>query len=346
MRQEAEAATEDVTEVAPNVLRSQLPISMPGLGHVNMYILLDDKGAAVVDPGVPGEESWNALLLRLKKAGVPLKRVHTAIVTHSHFDHFGAAAQLTEEAGTQVLTHAVFTTWGGDIECKDPTHDHGNPDELRKMEWTDTTPWGTPRQGPTKEELEEFRKKQRAGGGPAFFAPHPTKRVRHGDVVQFAGRDWFVHHTPGHTVDHVCFHDPEGGVLISGDHVLPTITPHIGGDVHGDPLEDFFSSLEAIGRLDDVSICLPAHGHPFEDLPGRVKSIHEHHMERLEKLREIARELDGWASVVTFSEGLFRERSWGPMAESETWAHLEHLRLTGRAEQRRRDDGLLEYLVS
>jgi glyoxylase-like metal-dependent hydrolase (beta-lactamase superfamily II) len=346
VRQEAEPATDDVTEVAPNVLRSQLPISMPGLGHVNMYILLDDRGAAVVDPGVPGDESWNALLVRLKRAGVPLKRVHTTVITHSHFDHFGAAAQLAEEAGAQVLTHAVFTTWAGDIECTDPTHDHGNPDELRKMVWTDTTPWGTPRQGPTKAELEEFRTQNRASGRPAFMPPHPTRRVRHGDVVQLAGRDWFVHHTPGHTVDHVCFHDPEGGVLLSGDHVLPTITPHIGGDVHGDPLEDFFASLEAIGRLDDVSICLPAHGHPFEDLPGRVKSIHEHHMERLEKIRELAGEVDGWATVVDFSQRLFRERSWGPMAESETWAHLEHLRLTGRAENRHRDDGLLEYQVS
>lgn len=334
MRQEAEPATDEVTEVAPNVLRSQLPISMPGLGHVNMYILIDDKGAAVVDPGVPGEESWDALLLRLKKAGVPLARVHTAIITHSHFDHFGAAAQLAEEAGAQVLTHAVFTTWAGDIECKDPSHDHGNPDELREMVWSDRSPWGTPRQMPPKDALE------------TFHAPHPTKRVRHGDVVQFAGRDWFVHHTPGHTVDHVCFHDPEGGVLLSGDHVLPTITPHIGGDVHGDPLEDFFASLEAIGRLESVSVCLPAHGHPFEDLPGRVKSIHEHHMERLEKIREIARDIGDWATVVDFSQQLFRERSWGPMAESETWAHLEHLRLTGRADQRRRGDGLLEYAVS
>jgi hypothetical protein len=33
------------------------------------------------------------------------------------------------------------------------------------------------------------------------------------------------------------------------------------------------------------------------------------------------------------------------MAESETWAHLEHLALTGRAESRLGDDGLLEYLV-
>jgi hypothetical protein len=28
---------------------------------------------------------------------------------------------------------------------------------------------------------------------------------------------------------------------------------------------------------------------------------------------------------------LFQQRSWGPMAESETYAHLEHLRLLGKA---------------
>ena len=344
MRQEAEPATDEVEEVAPGVLRLQLPISMPGLGHVNTYALLDDEGVALVDPGVPGEASWNALLVRLEKAGIPLRRVHTAIVTHSHFDHFGGAAQLADEAGADVLAHRAFTTFGGDIECNDPTHDHGDPKLREPKEWTGKTPWGTPSQGPTREQIEEFTRKRKEGR-PVFEVPHVTRRVGHGDVVQLAGREWFVHHTPGHTTDHVCFHDPTEGVLLSGDHVLPTITPHIGGAVTGDPLEDFFASLEAIARVENVTTVLPAHGHPFDDLPGRVKSIHEHHMERLEKLREVGAELDGWASVVEFSHHLFRERSWGQMAESETWAHLEHLRLTGRAESRVGDDGLLAYQV-
>ena len=270
--------------------------------------------------------------------------MHTSIITHSHFDHFGGAAQLAEEAGADILTHAAFTTFGDDIVCTDPTHDHGDPGELEHQRWGDKTPWGTPSFGPSKAQLEEFSRK-RANGEIVFETPHVTKRVRDGDVLTLAGREWFVHHTPGHTRDHVCFHDPTEGVLLSGDHVLPTITPHIGGEVGSDPLEQFFASLESIARTPNVSTVLPAHGHPFEDLPGRVKSIREHHMERLETLRGISTELDGWASVVAFSEKLFRERSWGPMAQSETWAHLEHLRLTERAESRVGDDGLLEYLV-
>jgi len=41
---------------------------------------------------------------------------------------------------------------------------------------------------------------------------------------------------------------------------------------------------------------------------------------------------------------LFKTRSWSHMAESETYAHLEHLRLLGEAE-RREEAGLARYLV-
>jgi hypothetical protein len=34
-KQEQESARDEVTEVAPGVLRMELPIRMPGLGHVN-----------------------------------------------------------------------------------------------------------------------------------------------------------------------------------------------------------------------------------------------------------------------------------------------------------------------
>ena len=50
-KQEQEPASEEVTEVADGVLRMQLPISLPGLGHVNCYALVDGDGVALVDPG-------------------------------------------------------------------------------------------------------------------------------------------------------------------------------------------------------------------------------------------------------------------------------------------------------
>ena len=100
-KQEQESAREEVTEVAPGVLRMELPIRMPGLGHVNCYALLDERGAAVVDPGLPGKASWRALEERLARAGLRVRDVHTVVVTHSHPDHFGGAARFAKEAGSR-----------------------------------------------------------------------------------------------------------------------------------------------------------------------------------------------------------------------------------------------------
>ena len=171
---------------------------------------------------------------------------------------------------------------------------------------------------------------------------HP---VDHGDVLELAGREWFVVHTPGHTADHFCLHDPESGVFLAGDHVLPSITPHISGvSSSPDPLSSFFYSLDRVAEMSNVGLVLPAHGHPFDDLAARCHAIKRHHHERLEKVKEISNDL-GPASVAAFSRGLFKARSWGAMAESETYAHLEHLRLAGEAECQRRKDGKLIYVV-
>ena len=45
MRQEAAPASNEVAEVAPGILRVQLPINFTGLGHTNMYVLEDGDGA-------------------------------------------------------------------------------------------------------------------------------------------------------------------------------------------------------------------------------------------------------------------------------------------------------------
>ncbi len=350
-KQEQEPASPEVTEVAPGVLRMQLPISMPGLGHVNCYALVDADGAALVDPGLPGEESWAALVDRLEQAGIPLRRVHTTVVTHSHPDHYGGSHQLRSETGAELLAHAAFTS--------SPAADDANADidlelleldaealiELWKAKLADrgSTPWGTRREPPPDEAIRLFIESNVEGQVPRFRVPEPTIRVAEGDPVRLAGRDWFAVHTPGHTIDHLCLWDPTEGVLLSGDHVLPTITPHIAGSTDlADPLAAFFESLTRVGAFEGVKVCLPAHGHPFADLRGRTDSIRRHHIERLDVLRAAAAAL-GNAPVEAYMKELFTERAWGDMAASETFAHLEHLRVIGEVDSSRDGDGLLLY---
>jgi len=363
-RQEQEPARSQVAEVAPDVLRMELPIRMPGLGHVNCYAVLDRNGAAVVDPGLPGPGSWRALQERLAQADLAIRNVHTVIVTHSHPDHFGGAARIARESGARVVAHRTFSFGPppaaepapevsvDDLAAHEDASDAGEGDpeareERRTREalagWTSRhTPWGGERPRPPWLTRLKWMGLRWLGGRIVPIVTHP---VEHGDVIELAGREWFVLHTPGHTGDHFCLHDPQSGAFLAGDHVLPTITPHISGLVSSpDPLSSYFYSLDRVAELSDVRQVLPAHGHPFDDLRSRVQAIKRHHHERLEALKSISAEL-GPASVRAFSQRLFRPRSWGSMAESETYAHLEHLRLAGEAERRSSKHGPLLYVV-
>ena len=336
MREEAQPATDEIAEVAPGILRLQLPIHMPGLGHVNCYAIEDERGWAVVDPGMPGPKPFKAMLSRFAGAGFRVKDIHTVIVTHSHVDHFGGAGRLRKEAGAEVVTSKSFRTWWDPDDVDDMEPWDGVDFDGGSLPWDRTTPWGGkhPRP-PMKVRMKYALLKPIAK---RFFpTPSPSVRLDDAETIRIGRREWVAMHTPGHTPDHLCLFDPDGGVLLSGDHVLPTITPHISGvDAGPDPLAAFVDSLDKVATLQGVRHVLPAHGCPFTDLVGRVHDIQRHHGERLDKLKDFLAEA-GEASVVDLSHRLFREKVWGPMAESETYAHLEHLRLAGEAARREVD---------
>jgi glyoxylase-like metal-dependent hydrolase (beta-lactamase superfamily II) len=358
-KQEQEDASTEVLEVAPGVLRMQLPISMPGLGHVNMYCLLDDRGAAVVDPGLPGDESWAAIEERLARADLRVRDVHTVIVTHSHPDHFGGAGRFFAETGCKVIAHRAFETFGRTLSLCEPEPTVADLDAQlapprprpvvqpeENVLWPDTfperplAPWGGRQPGPPPEALKRWQQMRTSGRA---FLPRITHAVDHGSLIRLARREWSVWFTPGHTGDHICLHDAEHGTFVAGDHVLPSITPHISGlSDSADPLQCFYDSLSEVGAIAGVQRCLPAHGHPFTDLQGRAQAIRRHHDERLARIQAISARL-GPASVQAISRELFQERNWGPMAESETFAHLEHLRLRAKAESHRDEAGMLIY---
>ena len=361
-RQEQENARQEVTEVAPGVLRMELPIHMPGLGHVNMYALLDSEGAAVVDPGLPGPLNWQAIRRRLKQAGLRVKHVHTVLVTHSHPDHFGGASRFAKEAGASVVAHRSFRFGAftashepevsvDDLaaQSRDAPGSESSTEEARAADraqsnairrWKGTTPWGGRNPRPPFHVRMRWQVMRALGSS---FLPAITRTVSGGDVLRLAGREWFVVHTPGHTEDHFCLHDPQEGIFLAGDHVLPTITPHISGLSRAqDPLDSFFDSLDLVAKIEGVKQVLPAHGHPFQDLPARSEAIKQHHYERLDKVKAIGREL-GPATVEAYSKKLFARRSWGSMAESETFAHLEHLLHAGDAERSEGENGILLY---
>ena len=55
----------------------------------------------------------------------------------------------------------------------------------------------------------------------------PDRNLSDGQRVDVPGWDVRAVWTPGHSPGHTCFNVGDD-VLLSGDHVLPEITPHIG----------------------------------------------------------------------------------------------------------------------
>lgn len=361
MREERRPPEAGVAEVAPGVLRIQLPMNMPGLGHVNCYAIEDRKGVSLIDPGTPSLRSWKVLKDGLVQAGLSMARVHTVVVTHSHPDHYGAAQRIREVSGAELVTHENFKTYWDPHEEDDFVREVAVPADyqaqmgaienallkLTKRErhspWDRPVPWG----GPPPD--GEWRARLRWRIYPLLMSkvwqpPKPSTRVTDGHILTLGDREWVSVHTPGHTADHLCLLDPTEGVFVSGDHLLPTITPHISGlTAQERPLHDFLLSLERLFTFDDVSVVLPAHGLEFRDLAGRTKAIIEHHDGRLETLTNAgAQAPENELTVPEYSKHLFKPHAWGTMADSETFAHLEYLRQKGKATARP-VDGELRY---
>ncbi|HUR78769.1 MAG TPA: MBL fold metallo-hydrolase [Acidimicrobiales bacterium] len=340
-KSEQAPASEEILDLGNGVIRMQLPIAMPGLRHVNMYGLLDDRGLAIIDVGVPGPMTWKAVQKRLKDAGFKVTDVHTVLVTHSHPDHFGCAGRLVTEANAQLVTHNNFRLFWNDKHGQ--TCNHGDTDMAHDESLTEGNPFTEPnpwdgqshQMGPPRGRRLMYRLMRSRMFFANYKVPDPARRVRNGDVIRLAGRDMFAVHTPGHTLDHLCIHDPEAGQVFTGDHVLPHITPYISGLAGGtNPLLDYFASLERTAALPDVTRALPAHGIVIDEPQTRCREIIEHHEERFNRLRKGSLELGKAASVRELSQFLFHPDKIGPMADGECYAHLEYLRLAGRADVR------------
>ncbi len=66
---------------------------------VNTYLLTDNKEAIVIDPG----DECRKILAAIEKSECELKKI---LLTHGHFDHVGAVAELAEKTGAPVYVHS------------------------------------------------------------------------------------------------------------------------------------------------------------------------------------------------------------------------------------------------
>jgi glyoxylase-like metal-dependent hydrolase (beta-lactamase superfamily II) len=138
---------------------------------------------------------------------------------------------------------------------------------------------------------------------------------------------WQVYETPGHAPSHVCLHQPDRGLLISGDHLLGRVSLFYDYGHTPDPAGEFLTGMDTIEPL-DAKLCLPGHGRPFRDVREHVEANRREVGERIERVHA-ALQNGGPKTPFEIVPALIGEENLTPMmvnwALSEVLSYLRYL---------------------
>ncbi len=180
----------------------------------------------------------------------------------------------------------------------------------------------------------------------------PDVLLEDGDEPRLPGWDLRAIWTPGHSPGHVCFYSDSRRLLLSGDHILPRITPNVSvhSQQHVNPLGDFLQSLLAVRDLEPEEV-LPAHEYRFKGLASRVDELIDHHTRRLERIEEMLHDQPG-RTAWDLTVGMVWSKPWDDIppfmqraANGETLAHLVLLENLNRVRREGADPARF-YLTS
>jgi glyoxylase-like metal-dependent hydrolase (beta-lactamase superfamily II) len=197
---------------------------------------------------------------------------------------------------------------------------------------------------------EAMRRNSGGEHGRWYGGVPPMGRVTAGgDRVVAGGREWQVIETSGHCRGHLCLCEADGGVLISGDQVLPTISPNVSvlaSRPDADPLAEFLESLARLDLCAPGTLVLPSHGRPFRGLQRRIAVVRSHHEQQLQALREACRAPASAYSLLPVMFGRPLRGFHRFLALGEAVAHLNHLWHRGAVERRVDVDGRITFAVA
>jgi glyoxylase-like metal-dependent hydrolase (beta-lactamase superfamily II) len=304
-------------EVAPGILwmRFALPFR---LDHVNVYLLEDDGGWAVVDTGIGNPETealWRDAL-ETTLGGRPVTRV---IATHFHPDHVGMAGWLCGRTGAPLLMSQAEYLTSLMIQSR--------PDRLEAEPYVSFY-----RDHGLSPEVTD----RLLGGGHHYLKmltglPPTFRRLIAGETLEIGGRDWEVLTAGGHAPEQVMLHCPADRLLLAADQIMMRISPNISVqamDPEGDPLGIYIRSLNLLKRtVAEESLVLPGHHLPFHGLHGRADELLAHHEARCAAILAACRNAPLTAAElvpVVFGRSIEDPHQMG-FAFSEALAHINLL---------------------
>ncbi|MCU1593823.1 MAG: putative metal dependent hydrolase [Frankiales bacterium] len=260
--------------VAPGIWMVPTVVPDNPIGWTQTYLIESSDGPYLVDTGWNHDLAWADLMAGLVTCGTSVEEVRGVIVTHHHPDHLGLVGRVREASGCWVGMHDADTSLvkqHREILLDDPSVLAA--ETITLLQEADAGPC----------EIDEMMDAHQA-----FRMEVPELPDRHlgTQTLQLGDRRVDLQHTPGHTPGHLCLRID--GRLLTGDHLLKTISSHVG--LYGfeaddkDPLGDYFSSLRLLTGAEPVEV-LPAHRGRFTGVDARVAELLEHHADRLAEIR-------------------------------------------------------------
>jgi glyoxylase-like metal-dependent hydrolase (beta-lactamase superfamily II) len=322
----------EATEIRPGVLWARFPLPFR-LDHVNIYLIEDGDGLALIDAGIDNAQSraaWEALL-----AG-PLqgRRLTRVIATHFHPDHVGLAGWLCERFGLQLAMSETEYLIALNIRL--------DPQGLRSEPYR-----GFYRSHGLTEESTELL----LGNGlqylrMVFPPPRTFLRLIAEDRLTIGGREFEVMTGAGHSPEQVMLYSKADNLVLIGDQVLAKISPNVSVeamDPDGDPLGAYLRSLERLkATLPEDVLVLPGHNLPFVGLRMRADELIAHHEARCMAILEACKQ--GPQTVAELVPVIFGRNIEDPhqlvFAFSEALAHVNFLVRGGRLRIARSAQGL------
>ncbi|WP_158969686.1 MBL fold metallo-hydrolase [Chachezhania sediminis] len=313
----------EVVEIADGIRWLRIPLPYR-LDHVNIYLIRDTDGWAVIDTGIKTDQAMAAWddLLSGALAGTVLSRV---IVTHHHPDHIGLAGWLCERFDAPLLTS--YSAYMGSKVIS-----FGSNERQTRTHFDFYVSHGMTPEGAGVVAIQGNDYLRRVGELPDAFL-----RLLMPDILEIGGRTFRVLTGDGHAHEQVLLYCEDERLLFAADQVIEKITPNVSvfaDEPNGDPLGHFLRSLRFLSaEIPNDVLVLPGHRRPFFGLQERCAELEAHHEERCDMIRTAC--AVGPQTVADLVPVLF-PRTLDPhqmsFAFTETLAHVNRLVRRGEVE--------------
>jgi glyoxylase-like metal-dependent hydrolase (beta-lactamase superfamily II) len=320
--------------VLPGLWRLRLTLPWPGVPHCNAWAIQSGEGIVLVDCGMHEQatdehpSSITQLEHAMAQVNLRLDDVRQLVITHAHSDHWGQAAPVIARSGAELWMH--------------PNHRHGTEGELnREGALARRAEIGRP-SGVPEQALQAYLEKLLEVPSGVAEVVTPDHDLVDGVEIESDLGSWRVYETPGHAPSHICLHQPEHRILISGDHLLGRISLYYDYGWTPDPIGEFLNSLEIVDRL-DARLALSGHGRTFTDVRAHVLGTQAAVAQRLEAARDAVAAGRTGATALQLAPFIYGEQLTQETAGwrlAETLCVLTHLERRGQIT--RESDGGVE----